>query len=66
MDLVAIRNRDAVCNSLEIAEHFEKRHKNVLRSIEKLIRNDSAQNVPSVLSCLSTKTIQGRKIKCIS
>ena len=45
MDLVVIRNRDVACSSLEIAEHFEKRRKNVLRSIEKLIRNDSAQTV---------------------
>lgn len=44
MDLVAIRNKDTVCSSLEVTEHFEKRHADVIRAIENLIQNDSTQN----------------------
>lgn len=38
-DLLQIKNNEAVCTSLQIAEKFNKRHKNVIRDIEKLIFN---------------------------
>lgn len=63
MDLVAIRNKDAVCSSLEVAEHFEKRHKNVIRSIEKLIKNDSAQKCAQCFKQFLYKDDTGKKNK---
>lgn len=35
MELVKIENNQAVVSSRSIAEHFEKQHKDVLRSIKK-------------------------------
>ena len=35
-DLVIVKNGKAICNSLMVAEKFDKRHDNVLRDIEKL------------------------------
>lgn len=34
MDLVMMRGRDAVCGSVEVAEHFGKRHQEILYAIE--------------------------------
>lgn len=36
-ELVQIRNKEAVCTSLEVAEHFRKQHSKVVRSIENII-----------------------------
>lgn len=36
-DLVQIQNKQVVTSSLEVAKHFNKRHDNVMRDIEKLI-----------------------------
>ncbi|MEY9979730.1 phage antirepressor KilAC domain-containing protein [Lysinibacillus sp. RC79] len=44
MKLVIIQNRQAVATSLQIAESFEKRHDNVLREIEGLLKIEEAQN----------------------
>lgn len=38
-ELVAIRNDEAICTSLDVAEKFEKRHDRVLRAIENIIPN---------------------------
>lgn len=38
MDLVMMRGRDAVCDSLEVAEHFGKRHDNVIMTIDNLLK----------------------------
>lgn len=43
MDLVVIQNRQAVTSSLQVAETFEKRHDNVIRDIEGLLKNEEAQ-----------------------
>lgn len=37
IDLVYLVRKEAVCSSLTIAEHFEKRHDNVIRDIENLM-----------------------------
>lgn len=39
MDLVKMRGKDAVCDSLEVAEHFGKRHDNVVQTIDNLLKN---------------------------
>ncbi len=41
MDLVKMRGKDAVCDSLEVAEHFGKRHKNMIQNIERLAENSA-------------------------
>lgn len=43
MNLVIIQNRQAVTTSLQVAESFEKRHDNVLREIEGLLKIEEAQ-----------------------
>ncbi len=39
MDLVMMRGKDAVCGSVEVAEHFGKRHDHILRSIDSLVKS---------------------------
>lgn len=41
-DLVYIHNDAAVCDSLQVAEKFEKEHKNVLQNIDNLMAENSA------------------------
>ena len=43
-DLVYLKNNAAVCDSLQVAEKFGKRHADVIRAIENLIKNDPTQN----------------------
>ena len=43
-DLVYLKNDAAVCDSLQVAEKFGKRHADVIRAIENLIKNDPTQN----------------------
>ena len=43
--LVIIQNRQAVTTSLQIAESFEKEHRNVLRDIEGLLKNEHTQHL---------------------
>lgn len=43
-ELVYLKNDEAVCSSLLVAEKFEKRHANVMRAIDSLVKNDSTQN----------------------
>ena len=42
MDLVMMRGRDAVCDSLEVAEHFGKEHRNIIQAIDNLTAENSA------------------------
>ena len=43
-ELVYLKNDEAVCSSLLVAEKFEKRHADVMRAIDNLVENDSTQN----------------------
>lgn len=43
-ELVYLKNNVAVCDSLQVAEKFGKRHADVIRAIENLIKNDPTQN----------------------
>ncbi len=43
-ELVYLKNDVAVCDSLQVAEKFGKRHADVIRAIENLIKNDPTQN----------------------
>lgn len=40
MELVELKNEEAVCTSLDIAESFGKKHKHVLEKINQIIEND--------------------------
>lgn len=44
-NLVYLRNDEAVCSSLDVAEKFEKRHNNVLRAIGGLLKNEETHNM---------------------
>ena len=43
-DLVYLKNDEAVCSSVDVAEKFHKRHTHVIRAIENIFADDSAQN----------------------
>ncbi len=43
-ELVYLNNNEAVCDSLLVAEKFEKRHSDVIEKIEKIISEDSTEN----------------------
>lgn len=43
-EIICIRNETAVCDSLQVANDFGKKHKTVLRRIEKVIAEQPAQN----------------------
>ena len=43
MELVSIKREKAVCDSLQVAEKFGKRHTHVVRAIEDIKKNSSAQ-----------------------
>lgn len=43
-ELVYLKNDVAVCDSLQVAEKFGKRHADAIRAIENLIKNDPTQN----------------------
>lgn len=45
-ELVYVKNDEAVCSSLEVAERFNKKHKSVLRAIENLL-GGMPKNVPT-------------------
>lgn len=45
MNLVVIQKKQAVTTSLQIAESFEKEHRNVLRDIEGLLKNEHTQQL---------------------
>lgn len=38
-DLVYMKNDEAVCDSLQVAKKFEKRHDNVMQAIRGLLKN---------------------------
>ncbi len=62
-ELVYLKNDEAVCDSLQVAEKFEKRHDRVLRSIEELKKNSSPQNWGQCFKESSYKDSIGRTLK---
>lgn len=62
-ELVQIMNSKAVCTSLQVAEKFGKQHKDVLRSIEKIIRDSSAQNCAQSFKETFYKDTSGKENK---
>lgn len=43
-DLVFIKKHQAVCDSLQVAEKFGKRHDNVMRAVGNLLKNEVVSN----------------------
>lgn len=43
-ELVYLDNKEIVCDSLKVAEKFEKRHNNVLRDINNLLKNEQVKS----------------------
>lgn len=44
-ELVYLKNDEAVCDSLQVAEKFGKRHDNVLRNINNLLKNEDVKKM---------------------
>ena len=49
-DLVYMKNDEAVCDSLQVAEKFEKRHDRVLRAIDNLLGTQKWGDLKNVYS----------------
>lgn len=62
-DLVYMKNGEAVCDSLQVAEKFSKRHSDVIRAIENLIANDSTQNCVQCFKRMGYKDDTGKSNK---
>lgn len=58
-DLVYLKNEEAMTDSLSVAEHFHKNHKDVIRKIENLLENDSAQNCARCFKASKYKDAKG-------
>lgn len=57
-DFVYMKNDEAVCDSLQVAEKFEKEHRNVLQSLDNLIAENSA--VKSMFKIANYKAENGQ------
>ncbi|MCT3308839.1 hypothetical protein EFP47_03985, partial [Lactiplantibacillus pentosus] len=42
-DLVIMKNKQAVTSSLQVAETFDKEHKNIMRDIDKLLESGGSK-----------------------
>ena len=42
-DLVIMKDKQAVTSSLQVAETFEKEHKNIMRDIDKLLESGGSK-----------------------
>ena len=62
-DLVYLKNEQAVCDSLQVAEKFGKRHSDVIRAIENLLANDSTQNCVQYFKRTAYKDDTGKSNK---
>lgn len=58
-DLVYLKHEEAMTDSLSVAEHFHKNHKDVIRKIENLLENDSAQNCARCFKASKYKDAKG-------
>ena len=52
-----------MCDSLQVAKKFGKRHADVIRTIENLIKNDSTQNCVQCFEQVFYKDESGKKNK---
>lgn len=59
-ELVYLNKNEAVCDSLMVAEKFEKQHKNVIQAIEKIISDSPAENSARCFKKATYKDEQGK------
>ena len=62
-ELVYLKNDEAVCSSLQVAEKFGKRHTHVIERIEKIIENDSTENSAQCFKASTYKDSTGKSNK---
>lgn len=65
-EIICIRNETAVCDSLQVAQNFGKRHDNILREISALLKiegSDSAQKWAQCFKESSYKDSTGKSNK---
>lgn len=62
-ELVYLKNDEAVCSSLQVAEKFGKRHTHVIERIEKIIENDSTENSAQCFKASIYKDSTGKSNK---
>ena len=62
-ELVYLKDDEAVCSSLDVAEKFHKRHADVVRRIESLVADDSTQNCVQCFKRTFYKDESGKKNK---
>ena len=60
-ELVQIVSDRVVCTSLQVADKFERKHKNVIKSIESLIEMDSAKKLAQWFSKDTYKDSSGKE-----
>lgn len=60
-ELVYLKNDEAVCSSLQVAEKFGKRHTHVIERIEKIIENDSTENSAQCFKASIYKDSTGKR-----
>ena len=64
-ELVTIKGNKATVSSLDVANHFERTHRNVIQSIENTMKNSCDEEFNRVNFHLSSyKDETGRKLKC--
>ena len=61
MDLVKMRGKNAVCDSLDVAEHFGKRHDNVIRLIDNLLKIEGVKQTFVVSKYVDSKGEQRKR-----
>ena len=65
-EIVYMKNDEAVCDSLQVAEKFEKRHDRVLRAIDNLLGTLPKNGRPQkCLFLASEKLMMDNFIECI-
>lgn len=64
LELVTIKGNKATVSSLEVADHFGKRHDNVMNAIENVMKNVSADFNHLNFKAVSYVDAKGEKRKC--
>ena len=64
-ELVYLKNDEAVCDSLQVAEKFEMRHDNVLRAIDNLQKSLLNFEEPSKMFIASKRKADDGQCPCM-
>lgn len=55
-EIICIRNETAVCDSLQVAQNFGKRHDNILREISALLKIEGSDSAQEWAQCFKEST----------